>query len=151
MRKANLDRVIALVPPEVGHATLPHEWSSMDNARRIEVLTGRSLDNCKEILDFPMEAAAISPTVMSGKTTVIRAILSAVTRVGLQSQRLQSMQDELLQGIIDDFAEPIKQDEFADTQAHSLATRYINASPGDPDHRPADPRNPNYTPPLRYR
>jgi hypothetical protein len=52
-------------------------------AERVELLTGRSLDNCKEILDFPMEAAVLSPALMNGKCQVIRSILTAIMRVGL--------------------------------------------------------------------
>jgi hypothetical protein len=79
------------------------QWERMDHAQRVELLTGRSLDNCKDILDFPMEAAVLSPTLMTGKIGVIWAILTAITRVGLESSRLRAMQDELLQTIIDDF------------------------------------------------
>jgi hypothetical protein len=108
MRKANLDRIMALVPPAVGHVTTPEVWASMEPAERVELLTGRSLDNCKEILDFPIEAAIVSPALMTGKVSVIRSILTAITRVGIESSRLRQMH-ELLQGIIDDFADPPKE------------------------------------------
>jgi hypothetical protein len=55
----------------------------MDHAQRVELLTGKSPDNCKEILDFPIEAAIISPALMNGKTSVIRSIRTAITRVGI--------------------------------------------------------------------
>jgi hypothetical protein len=102
-RQKTQDRLIALVPPATGRVTSAAEWQRMDHAERVELLTGRSLDNCKDILDFPLEAAVISPTLMNGKIGVIRAILTAITRVGLESSRLRAMQDELLQKIIDDF------------------------------------------------
>jgi hypothetical protein len=76
----------------------------MDQGQRVECLTGRSLDNCKDILDFPIEAALESPTLMNGKVGVIRAILTVITKVGLDSTRLKQMQDELLTRMIDDFA-----------------------------------------------
>jgi hypothetical protein len=94
---------MALLPPATGRVVPVEQWARMDHGERVEVLTGRSLDNCKDILDFPLEAAVLSPTLMAGKCQVIRAILTAITRVGLESSRLKAMQDELLQTIIDDF------------------------------------------------
>ena len=78
-------------------------WRRLTSAERVEELTGHSLDNCRAILDLPLEMAVMSPTVMTGKTQIIRAILNAVTRVGMESDRLRRMQDEVLGQLIDDF------------------------------------------------
>lgn len=108
MRKAAQDRLIQLIPPSSGRVVPADVWARMDQSQRISTLTGRSLDNCKDILDYPMEAAILSPNLMTGKCQVIRAILTCVTRVGLESRRLEQMQDELLQGMIDDFADDVE-------------------------------------------
>ena len=58
-----------------------------------------------EVLDLPMTLAVTSPCVMNGKVGVIRAILTAVTKVGIESKRLQGMQQEVLGRLINDFEE----------------------------------------------
>jgi hypothetical protein len=52
---------------------------------------------------------------------VIGSILTVITRVGIESSRLRAMQDELLQGIIDDFADPPKE-----TKEEQIKTGYQN-------------------------
>ena len=37
-------------------------WQRMDAHQRVEELTGHSLDNCRAILDLPLEMAVMSPT-----------------------------------------------------------------------------------------
>lgn len=78
-------------------------WDRMTAQERVEELTGHSLDNCRAILDLPLEMAVMSPTVMTGKVQVVRAILTAVTKVGIESSRLRTMQDEVLGSLIDEF------------------------------------------------
>lgn len=102
MRKAAHDRLIVLYSEH--RPLIPQDkWDRMDSGARVEALTGQSLDNCRAILDMPMEMAVTSPNVMSGKVQVIRALLNAVTRVGLESRRLHEMRDEVLGELIADF------------------------------------------------
>jgi hypothetical protein len=105
-RRRIKDEVSLLVPTEVrDRKLLPSDvWQRMDRAERVEYLTGSSLDNCKDILDLPLEAAIRSPTVMNGKVQVIRALLGTLTKIGLESRRLEAMQQEALSQLIDDFA-----------------------------------------------
>ena len=91
---------------------IPHDrWERMSPAEKIEALTGHSLDNCREILDLPIALALESPTVMTGKTQIVRAILQAVTRVGIESSRLAHIQDEVLEKLIADFDRDAAEDE----------------------------------------
>jgi hypothetical protein len=102
-RQRTQDEFRALVQPSKGSAVSADVWGRMSDRERIECATGRSLDNCIDILDLPLELAVRSPTVMQGKCQVIRAVLQVVTRVGLESARLRGMQEELLGKLIDDF------------------------------------------------
>jgi hypothetical protein len=105
IKQKSRDEFAALVQPAKGQAVSKDVWQRMNDRERVECATGRSLDNCLDILDLPLELAVRSPTVMSGKCQVIRAVLQVVTRVGLESARLRGMQEELLGRLIDDFAE----------------------------------------------
>ena len=76
-------------------------WARLTEREKIETMTGRTLDNCINILDLPMELAVQSPTVMTGKSQVIRAVLQAIVasgkgRPGLVDQQAQL--DKLIGG-----------------------------------------------------
>jgi hypothetical protein len=103
MRQKTQDMLQALIPNKQKRKVPTDIWARMDASQRIEELTGHSLDNCRDILDSPIEVAVKSPTVRNGKVGSIRAILQVVARVGLESNRLRQMQDELLGKLIDDF------------------------------------------------
>jgi hypothetical protein len=93
----------ALVPQRKGIPYPRDVWQAMSDKDRVEACTGRSLDECMDILDLPMELAVTSPCVMNGKVGVIRAVLTCVTKIGLESSRLKSMQQQLLGELIDGF------------------------------------------------
>ena len=103
MRQKTQDMLQALIPNEQKRKVPNDIWARMDASQRIEELTGHSLDNCRDILDLPIEVAVKSPTVMNGKVGIIRAILQLVARVGIESNRLRQMQEEVLGKLIDDF------------------------------------------------
>jgi hypothetical protein len=97
------EAAVALVQPSKGRMVPADVWARMSERERIEAMTGRSLDECMNILELPLEAAVRSPNVMQGKVGVIRAVLGMVARVGLESARLRGIQDQLLGELIDDF------------------------------------------------
>lgn len=104
MRTRRHDMMLEALIPRDQQRKVPQDvWNRMEPAQRIEELTSHSLDNCRDILDLPMAMALKSPNVMSGKVQIIRAILTVVTKVGIESTRLRQMQDEVLGQLIDDF------------------------------------------------
>ena len=103
MKQRIADLLQGLLPTGNMRKVPQDRWVRMDPAEKVEELTGHSLDNCRDILDLPLEMAVRSPNVMHGKVQIIRAILSAVTKVGIESSRLRQMQDELLGKLIEDF------------------------------------------------
>jgi hypothetical protein len=78
-RQADLQ---ALVPASKGTMVDRDVWNRLSERERIETMTGRSLDNCINILDLPMELAVQSPTVMNGKVGVIRAVFQVLVESG---------------------------------------------------------------------
>jgi hypothetical protein len=105
MRERRADEFAALIPASKGEPVPGDVWRRMSERERIEAAAGRSLDNCMDILDLPLAMAVRSPTVMQGKVGVIRAILTCVAKVGVESARLRGMQEQLLGQLIDDFRE----------------------------------------------
>jgi hypothetical protein len=102
--KGTAEALAKLLPVSKGECVPYDKWQRMSERERIECATGRTLDNCIDILDMPMEMAVRSPTVMSGKVQVIRAILTVVSKVGLESHRLRGLQEAALAQLVDDFA-----------------------------------------------
>jgi hypothetical protein len=91
----------ALVPAQRKSVPFPSDvWQAMTDKERVEACIGRSLDECMDILDLPMELAVSSPCVMNGKVGVIRAILTCVKDFGRKSSRLQ---EQLLGELINGF------------------------------------------------
>jgi len=91
--------LVELVPPSKGCVVPADVWNRLSEREQIETMTGRSLDNCINILDLPMELAVQSPTVMTGKCQVIRAVLQAIVASGKGrqgSERSQQMLGELI-------------------------------------------------------
>ena len=103
MRQKTQDMLQAVIPNKQKRKVPTDIWARMDASQRIEELTGHSLENCRDILDLPIEVAIKSPSVMNGKVGIIRAILQVVARVGIESSRLRQMQEEVLGKLIDDF------------------------------------------------
>jgi hypothetical protein len=60
--------------------------------------------------------AVRSPTVMSGKVQVIRAILTVVSKVGLESHRLRGLQEAALAQLVDDFAAEEERSGFVESE-----------------------------------
>jgi hypothetical protein len=98
------DRLAHMVPTAGPVKRLPPDvWQRMDRAAQVEHLAGLTLDDCLRILELPMELAVESTCVMNGKVQVIRVLMHAISKVGLERHRLE--QQEALGRLIDDFAE----------------------------------------------
>jgi hypothetical protein len=91
--------LVDMLPASKGCVVPADVWNRLSEREQIETMTGRSLDNCINILDLPMELAVQSPTVMTGKCQVIRAVLQAIVASGKGrqgSERSQQMLGELI-------------------------------------------------------
>lgn len=78
------------------HLLRSDDWKALAPAQRVEQLLGMSLDDCYELLQWPLVEAARNPSVMSAKIQVIRAILNATVKMGLADKRLEVEREKIL-------------------------------------------------------
>jgi hypothetical protein len=76
------------------------EWREMPTERRLTVLLGRSLDECLDILEEPLEGC--NPGMLSTKVQVIRAVLHTCTKLGIEASRAHSERDAVLSAMAAD-------------------------------------------------
>jgi hypothetical protein len=76
---------------------VPNEvWRTMTTEERLISLSQRSLDECKEILDAPIDLVAPHPALLGGKVQVIRAILMTCTKLGVEASRSTTERERIL-------------------------------------------------------
>jgi hypothetical protein len=83
------------------------EWESLATAQRLELMLGRSLDDCMAVLDYPIETALArrDAVVLSIKCQIIRAVLHTCTKLGIEASRVNSERDRVLAAMSADLRE----------------------------------------------
>jgi hypothetical protein len=70
------------------------QWNVMSTAERLVALAQRSLDECLEILEEPIDYD--NAVLMNAKVQVTRAILHTLTRLGVEASRASGERERIL-------------------------------------------------------
>lgn len=77
------------------HVLVPRDvWRGMSTAERLTTLSGRSLDECLDVLEEPIDYR--NAVLMSAKIQVIRAVLHTATRLGVETSRRDGERERIL-------------------------------------------------------
>jgi hypothetical protein len=87
-----------------GRLVTRQEWNALATAQRLELMLGRSLDDCWAVLEHPIEEALErrDAVVLSIKCQIIRAVLHTCTKLGIEHSRVNAERDKVLSAMAAD-------------------------------------------------
>lgn len=74
------------------------DWRSLTVVGKLEIMLGRTLDEIKEILDYPLKSALDQRdgVILNTKLSTHRAIMTTCTKLGIEQSRAMRQHDEEL-------------------------------------------------------
>ncbi len=69
-------------------------WATMSTAQRLVALSNRSLDECLDILEIPLDEC--ENNMLNAKVQTIRAILTTCARLGIEASRAAGERERIL-------------------------------------------------------